>query len=206
MNAENERTTVRAGVTLVELLLGVVLLMVALAAILGGYLGQQTLNEHARNLTLAVQDAGRVIEEMRNQNRQYNTPMANPPGTFASWDAWMSTVPVVVPPEPKDGGGPKSLASAPEANERIVVTCQGTDALGVLQNCPSTQMGTEWQVAGPAGTLNPLRITVAVCWRHRGRTIGECAWDGIKLTATDSNGNGVIESPAMLTTLVTCRG
>jgi len=197
----------RAGMTMVELLLSVALLAVAMAAIVGGYLGQQTLNEHARNLTLAVQDADRVIEEMRDQNKQCNaTPTAKPPGAFTDWDAWMKTVPVAVPPLPADGGGPKNLASSPEANERIVVTCQGTDAVGALQNCPATQMGTEWQVAGPAGTLNPLRITVAVCWRHRGRTIGECAWDGIKLSPTDSNGNGVIESPAMLTTLVTCRG
>jgi hypothetical protein len=51
----------------------------------------------------------------------------------------------------------------------------------------------------------PLQVTVAVCWRHRNRVIGECAWDGVALSANDADGDGVIESPAMLTTLVTCR-
>ena len=59
------------GMTLIELVLGALTLVVAIAAILGAYLGQLTLNEHARNISLAVHDANRVIEQIR----QENTPL-----------------------------------------------------------------------------------------------------------------------------------
>jgi hypothetical protein len=63
--------------------------------------------------------------------------------------------------------------------------------------------------------MDPMRVTVAVCWRHRNRTIGECNFNSVTnvLSAGDPSGgsgphkvNGVVESPAMLTTLITCRG
>lgn len=203
MPADHER-----GLTLIEILIGSALLSVAISAILGAQFGQRILNEHARNLTLATQDAERVIEAIRNQNAQCNaTPTMNPPGGFASWHAWLSTPP---PLGFESGGGQLSLANSPEANERVVVTCQGRNAAGNLQHCPDPQMGAEWHVPGPAGVVNPLQVTVAVCWRHRQRTIGECAWNGAALTPDDDvpmpqDTAGVIDSPVMMTTLVTCR-
>ena len=202
---------------MVELLLSVALLTVAMVALVGGYLGQQTLNEHARNLTLAVQDAERVIEQLRDNNSRCTTPTARPPGVLASWDAWMSATPQPktlpdgrVVPDLTTGGGPKSFANNPEANERIAVTCQDQDG-GALpadhcgQGAPNVQVGAgEWSAPAGNTAFNPMRVTVAVCWRHRGRTIGECTWSGAILTPSDT-GNGVIESLAMLTTLVTCR-
>ena len=188
----------RAGMTMVELLLSLALLAVAMAAIVGGYLGQQTLNEHARNLTLAVQDAERVIEQLRDNNSRCTPPTAQMPG---GWDAWLNGQPLG-----------KSIPNVNKnANERIVVTCQDQDGGSLStdycgRNAPNPQVAAgEWVSQAASTVFNPIRVTVAVCWRHRGRTIGECTWDGASLTPSDT-GNGVIESPAMLTTLVTCRG
>ena len=187
----------RDGFTLAEVLLGGVALAVAIAAILGAYLGQITLSEHARNLQLAVQDANRVMEQLRQQNIGCGgTPSSVPPGGAGSWNAWL------------DGaGGGKSIQPTPTVNERIVVTCQDRNG---TQYCPASQMGTEWHAAGAAGTANPLRVTIAVCWRHRNRTLGECSWNGASLSADQSvvvasDTPNVIDSPAMLTTLITCR-
>ncbi len=194
----------RAGMTLVEMLLAIVVFLVAISAILGGYLGQQTLNEHARNLTLATQDAERVIEQLRTMNASCSTtPSATMTG---GWNAWLNTQ---VPPKsiPNPNGN---------AGELIVVTCQdqdggtlSTDYCGRNGPTPPPQVATEeWTSQAASTAFNPVRVTVAVCWRHRGRTIGECAWNGAGLTPSDSGTGvvGVIESPAMLTTLVTCRG
>ena len=167
------------GFTLAEVVLGGAVLVVAVAAILGAYVGQVTLNEHARNLSSAIQDANRIIEEVRHQNSSCTAPTALPPAPYntlvSRWDEWLA-----------NAVGGKSI----QPNELIVVTAQNRDGTA------------SW--APPPGD-NQIRVTAAVCWRHRNRTIGECAWDGTVLSASDTNGNGVIESPAMLTTLVTCR-
>lgn len=61
-------------------------------------------------------------------------------------------------------------------------------------------------VAVRSSGVNPLLVTIAVCWRDRGRVVGlECDWAGGLLVENDRNGNGIIESPAMISTAVTCR-
>jgi len=204
----------RSGFTLIELVLAIMTLVIALSAILGAYISQSTLNEHARNLSLAVQDANRIIEQVRQLNVGCGqTPSVVPPiqvsgppiVRYQNWDAWLNETTLGT------GGGPKSLQPVGATAEVIAVTCQSENALPTLPSyCPVTQMGSEWHTAGAAGTADPLRVTVAVCWRQKGRTIGECTWNGTVLTPVDgSNGPNdfasVIESPAMLTTLVTCR-
>ena len=77
-----------------------------------------------------------------------------------------------------NGGGGKSIQPNPAANERIVVSSSGGD---------------------------PLTVTVAVCWRHRGRVIGECDAALTPDDAGSGDGDGIVESPAMLATLITCR-
>ena len=72
------------------------------------------------------------------------------------------------------GGGGKSVQPDPAANELVVVSTQGAV---------------------------PLTVVVAVCWRHRGRVIGDCTWNGAALAANP----GVTESPAMLSTVMMCR-
>lgn len=52
-----------------------------------------------------------------------------------------------------------------------------------------------------------LEITVSICWRQRGnRIIGEdLDLDGVLDPGEDLNGNGIIDSPAQLVTLITAR-
>ena len=182
-----------AGLTLVEVILGVLTLTIVLSAILGAYLGQVTLNEHARNLSFAVQDADRIIEALRQKNEGCANPDAISLGG-TKWDDWLA--------------GSKSLQQWLGANsELIVVTCRDATT---GNPCGPNQVGTgEWQVAGGNTGFNPIEVTAAVCWRHRNRVVGECSWDGATLQAADRPAGpvgvvGVIESPAMLTTLVTC--
>lgn len=196
-----------AGFTLVEVLLAVLTLSIAFAALLGAFLSQITLNEHARNLSLAVHDANRVIERIRQDNLNCTSPTINPTGVPTSWDAWLQTEVKSVP----------TVSSSTE--ERIVVTClqqsPSTPPLNPADYCGTggtAQVGTgEWRVNAGTTSFDPLQVTVSVCWRHRSRTIGECTWTGGTLVAADGgNGpndvQGVVESPASLTTLVTCRG
>jgi type II secretory pathway pseudopilin PulG len=189
--------------TLVEVVLGAVMLAVVAAAILGAYLSQLALNEHSRNVTLAAQDAIRVVERIREQNTGTagagNTCGAGFPNAISpvapNWDAWLA------------GAGGKSFAVA--ANERVVVTCR--DSANAVY-CNSPQWGaTEWTptatpVAG-GPTADPIRVTVSVCWSHRGRTLGEC--NPVTLAPNNAlpmvNDTAAIDSPVMLTTLVTCR-
>lgn len=187
----------RDGFTFTEIVLGAMVLAIAIAAILGAYVGQITLNEHARNLSLAIHDANRVIEQIRQNNTTCgNAPTAQPPsgtvlnnGFEIGWDNWLATA-----------GGGRSLPPGPAGNELVVATCQNRN--GIVVSC----------AAPPSGT-DPLRVTVAVCWRHRERTIGECTWNAGTSTLTPNDAvvvaadtASVIDSPAMLTTLVTCRG
>ena len=197
------RHGVRAtGFSLIELIIGAAMLSIAVVALLGAFLGQATLNEHARNMTLAINDATRVLERLRelNSGGACGNPTVVPPadcgGACTSWNAWLNSA----------TGGGKSVQPDPVTQERIVVTCQDS---ATLAYCGSTdQVGAaEWQAPGGNTNFDPLRIAVAVCWRHRGRVIGECTWDAAAqtLTPTDTDGNGVIDSPAMLSTVMTCR-
>ena len=204
------------GFTLIEFVLATLTLVVAATAILGAYVGQVTLNEHARNLSLAIQDASRVIEQLRVRNTTPcvgdsvgagNEPTAMfPAGAGVSWDTWLDTQPA----------GGRSLLDPFGRNvqfERIVVTCQDN---ATLVQCgttgdPTAQVGANESTLHPGGDTNfdPIRVTVAVCWRHRNRNIGQCSGTG-PLTPDDSvpfpnNTPNVIESPAMLTTIITCR-
>lgn len=161
------------GLTLVELLIGALLLAIGIVTLLEAFVRQQTLNEHARNLSWAMNDATRVMERLRQQNSgaTCTTPTLTPPAGFASWDAWLVDTSV-------NGGGGKSVQPDPVTNELVVPSSSGTD---------------------------PISLTVAVCWRHRGRTLGECQWVGGALTPSDADGNNIITSPAALSTLLTCR-
>lgn len=97
----------------------------------------------------------------------------------------------------------------PDINERIIVTCR--DSRNIATPCgTATQVGAgEWNVQAGDTDFNPLRATIAVCWRQGGRVTGECRWDGAQLVPEDAppigNNDGIITSPAQLQTLVSCR-
>ena len=168
------RSRCAGGMTLVELLIGVVILLVVTGALFGAVTQQTTLNEHSRNMSWAMLDADRIMERLRQLNTGCATPTALASGlpaaecggaACASWDAWLAA-----------GGGGKNMP------ELMVVST-------------------------PTPGTDPLSVTVAVCWRHRDRTIGECNWNGAVLTANPGAGGNpnVTESPAMLSTMITCR-
>ncbi|MBI3088407.1 MAG: prepilin-type N-terminal cleavage/methylation domain-containing protein [Candidatus Omnitrophica bacterium] len=166
----------RHGLTLIELMVCVTLLVVGITALLGAFLSQMALNEHARNMAWAMNDANRVMERMRQLNVNCDTPSAAAPSecgdgndACADWNDWLA-----------DTAEGKSIEPDPDTYELITMTSTGTD---------------------------PLQVTVAVCWRHKSRVIGECTWDaGTETFDTDDvDGDGIIESPAMLSTLMTCR-
>jgi len=179
-------------------LIGGAILALAITALLGAFVGQLALNEHARNMTLAINDANRVMEQLRLRNTNpcatdgtgligvdTTPPTPNPAAGYASWDAWLADAGV-------NGGGGKSVLPNPAVNELIAVTCRNqTDTA----NCVATD--------------DPIRVTVAVCWRHRNRTLGECDWNGASLVPNEGlpmpNDSTAIDSPAMLSTLMTCR-
>ena len=109
---------------MVELLVGAAILGFAIVTLLGSFLGQLALNEHARYVAWAANDASRVMEELRLRNAGggCSTPSTDPPAGFASWDAWLADTGAT-------GGGGKSIQAA---NELVVVsTPPGTDPLTV---------------------------------------------------------------------------
>ena len=190
-------------ISLVEVCLGALILAIVAAAVFGTYVGQMTLNEHARNLWLTMQDANRVIERIRQQNVGCATPSVTPPGQ-TSWDAWLQA----------QNPGKSVVSATPNTDELIVVTCSHRDGPASGKCGDANQVGTgEWAAGKQGGVttnFDPLRVTVAVCWGQRGRVIGECTRNGAALTADDTvavtpDTADVIDSPTMLTTLVTCR-
>jgi prepilin-type N-terminal cleavage/methylation domain-containing protein len=175
MTEERKNRGPQRGFTLVELLIGATILVIGVVAMLGAVVSQVTLNEQARNLSWALNDANRVMERLRQQNTGSGcaTPSAAAPTGFASWNVWLAAA---------NGGGGKSIQPDPATNELIVLTTSGTD---------------------------PLTMTVAVCWRHRNRVLGECSWAAGVLTPNEglvvANETIAIDSPAMLSTVMTCR-
>ena len=164
-----------SGFTLVELMVGAGVLVVAVVALLSTFATQLTVTANTQNLDEAMNDATRVMEALRRQNSNAAcaAPSATAPVGFATWDAWLANTGVT-------GGGGKSIQPTPNTNELVVVTAAGAD---------------------------PLTVTVAVCWRGRNRTIGECTWNGAALARNPGAGGdlAVTESPAMLSTVLTCR-
>jgi len=226
---------------LIEIMLGTSIMVIVLVAMLGSFLGQSTLNQNSRNMMAAMNDATRVMEEIRRQNAtsvtgslcaQSNIPSARPP-TRQSWNEWFE----------RDAQPGKSVgaASQPQSErdrlEVVVVTCQEVgdqDGDGTADEyCgKSNQTGQqEWQPWWPPGQptgggqsgntlFDPIRVTVAVGWSLRPPR-GTSAIGGINsgreftyrqqgndrrlYVGPDADGDRVIESPAMVTTLVTCR-
>lgn len=209
----------RGGFTLVELLLGASILSVAIVALMGAFFGQSFLNAHARFLGAAMNDATRVLELIRQQNAGTGCtlPSARPP-SGESWNAWF------------DANNAKSI-DQPNKNtmELIAVTCQneagtvycGPNQTGRLEWTPWYNAAAHGGVAAANSNEPIIRVTVAVGWRQQQRNIGQ-AGAGSEFSyvtevrgknpptevfriGPDADADGVIESQALLTTLVACR-
>lgn len=94
----------RSGFTLLELVMGSAVLLIALLGLLSFYRSPFMLNEIARDTTIAIQDATKVIEQMR------VTPFGSLQTT--NWDTWAQN------------NGAKNLPS-----ETVSVAYTGTDPL-----------------------------------------------------------------------------
>lgn len=76
-----DKDTKKLGFTLLELMIGTAVLIIALVGLISAYIGCFALNESARNLTIAVNDAQCVMEEIRDMNIPLNI-------TSQDWSAW----------------------------------------------------------------------------------------------------------------------
>jgi type II secretory pathway pseudopilin PulG len=161
--------------TLIELIIGAMILALAIAGLLKAFLGETAINTHSRAISWAAVDANRVMEHLRQRNSggTCSAPSVAAPAGFASWDAWLASTAAT-------GGGGKSIQPDPATNELVVISSSGAD---------------------------PIAVTVAVCWRSGGRVLGDCTWSGANLVANPGAGSNplITESPAMLSTLLSCR-
>ena len=190
------------GFSLVEVLLSVAIFVIVVVALLAAFLGYSYLNANAKAMQLAMNDATRIMEQIRTQNTSCVAPYPSikPPG-FESWEAWLNA---------QSSG--KSLGYP---YEFVTVTCQ--DQTSTVY-CGPNQMGqNEWHRPGPDVILDPLRVTVSIGYVVR--VFGGGTASGPEFTYTsalimgglyiyygpDQNNNRIIESNAMLTTSVTCR-
>lgn len=212
------RITARAaGFTLVEMMMGTAVMVIVLVALMGAFMGQSFLSSSARNLTAAMNDATRVMEEIRRLNTRPNCdglPTAKPEAPYATWNDWLNA----------GGQGKSIMQSSDDTYEVIAVTCQ-RETGGPAGYCGPTQVGAEWARHRADTDYDPIRVTVAVGWRQQQRVAGgmvggaEFEYTPERTTGrgkgrvttppsfgpVDTDRDGVIESQAMLTTLVTCR-
>ncbi len=197
----------RQGFTILELMLGCAVLLISVAALMGAYLGRSYVDENARNLHRAMHDARRVMELIRQRNIGCQRPSAVS-ASGPSWNSWLANR--------------KSLAGP----EQVIITCQneaGTAYCGWRAESPfPAQVSRREFAALPPGNepandvtrYDPIRVTVAVGWVEKGGRVVGGSPAGVEFTYTastdrfrfvDRNGNGVIDSQAMLTTLISCR-
>ncbi len=211
------------------------IIAVVLTALMGALVGRSYLNAHARNLTAAMNDATRVMEAIRRQNSgAANCPSGIPtakPAGFKSWNDWLDA-PAQGKSVRQPNQNQFELIAVTcqdDTGGMDPTNYCGAQAVGANPAQPA-QVGTgEWRDANGRGsrlgvntTFNPIRVTVAVGWHQRGRSAGgEFLYTPPTTTTSkkgstttkpatfavgpDADGDGAIESPAMLTTLVTCR-
>ena len=165
----------RRGLTLVELMLGAMLLTIAFTGLLQAWLSHMTLNEHSRSLSWAISDADRVMERLHQANASAacSAPTVTPPVGFANWDAWLADTTA-------NGGGGKSIQPNPAVNELIVLSTAGSDPLQV-------SVAVCWQNRG--------RILGECTWNGAALVPNPGA----------GGDPAVTESLAMLSTIVSCR-
>lgn len=127
------------GMTLIELVIGIAVLITALLGLLGVFVGISALNESARNQTIATHQADRIMEEIRNSNFTTEIqPNAQAP-TDANWIAWA-------------------------ANHSLDLTEPNLTSVSVDFDPPFEGGESEtWSTAA-----DPLRIQVRVNWVERG--------------------------------------
>lgn len=163
------------GFTLLELMIGSAILIVALAGLLAAFIGCLRLNETAKNLTIAINGAQEKLEEIRNYN--FNTMV----GAYSPGGSQGNTFTI----------DPANWLAA--ENQRAVIYILNPQTGAILNTSP---------LANPGLALYEVRI--AVCWRQStGRLFGEDDnLNGTLNIGEDDNSNGYIDSPGQLVTLI----
>ncbi|UCB56565.1 MAG: prepilin-type N-terminal cleavage/methylation domain-containing protein [Candidatus Omnitrophota bacterium] len=176
----------RAGFTLVELMVAVALLVAVLLGLLGVFIGCANLNETSRNLTIAMYGAQEQLEVIRN---------------YDDFDMIANDFFV--------NGSPNLFDPAGEDDDLDGVLDAGEDdnGNGVLD---SPLNGAGAMFISPFGAppdADIYQVRIVVTWFQKGgRQIGEDTdLDGILDAGEDDNNDGVLSSPAQITTLVTER-
>ncbi len=160
----HSRLSKKRGFTLIEVMMGASIMAIVSAALVGAFVGQAALNLTARNLTAAMTDATRVLEEIRKQNGSVvctqGIPSIKPPSNRTSWDEWLTAI-----------GKTMTLDKA-TTFETVAVTCQDANAIVCVPQtnvlCPDgvttvtcPQVG-QLTVCGPNGpTVSP--VTAPYC-------------------------------------------
>lgn len=168
----------KSGFTLLELMIGATVLIVALVGLIAAYIGCFTLNEGARNLTIAINGAQEKLEEIRNHNFDTMVGDYSPGGS----DGNTFTI------------DPTNWLTAENQTAVIYILNPQTDV--ILNTSPTANPG-----------LDLYKITITICWRQKGgRIFGEDGnLDGVFDAGEDINGNDRLDSPAQLVTLMAKR-
>ena len=166
LNGTAKNAEAKAGFTLVEVMIATLILTIALGGLLHAFSACLILNENSRNLSLALNGAQDVIEQIRNSNfaniMNFNNPPNNPFQLGSNW------------------------------------FLSNNDHIGIIEVIND---GSDI----PAGITNAnlLQVRVVICWRQQGgRIIGEAIDVAGALVSNDLDGDGKIESPAELITLI----
>lgn len=168
----------KSGFTLLELMIGAAVLIVALVGLIAAYTGCFTVNETSRSLTFAINGAQEKLEEMRNHNFDTIVGAYSPGGsegnTFTINPAnWLAT-----------------------ENQNAVIYILNPQTNAILNTSPAANPG-----------LDLYKIIITVCWRQKGgRIFGEDSdLDGVIDSGEDTNENNILDSPVQLVTLLAKR-
>jgi hypothetical protein len=179
----------RRGMTLSEVLIAVCILITAVSALLLAYANCFILADSVRNTNIATNFAQGVIEGLRN----YSFP------TDANADGKPDITNIVITHDNTD------YYFVQGSSGTFLYRC----SFPIADILPSGRcwiyIDYDYDNDG-VGETDLLELTVSVCWKQKGRVIGEDKdLDGVLDSGEDANGNGMIDSSVELKTRWTNR-
>lgn len=194
--------------TLVEVMIAAAVLMIVITGLVGSFVALGSLRESAKNLTLAVNDAAKVMEEIHSTTFSNLRNSASVSYCDAHGGTWETKVNVTSPGSylsiDWDGDGITS------DDEHIDIVCCDSSAVAGGQACTEANNAN----VAPNSNTDLIDVYVTVSWREgrgTGRVIGEDAnLNGVLDSGEDGTyaggTTGRLDSPAQLVSKVTDRG